>query len=169
MDICIPPRYRLGDTSLVSQVTFANVFLQPGRGSRCPEERIIFLFLWCFSLGPLPVCESLPVLFGADLCVAPTAPKPGQYPPSEKALWEGKFSHSAGQTPEFQILFRPPGCLWDLGAEASISTRLSPAECLVFTPHQSSAGMCRGCIYLQGQVGGFSADPLGCACALPWP
>lgn len=75
------------------------------------------------------------------------------------------------KTPKFQILFRPPGCLQDLGAAASLSVWLSPAGSLVLTPHQSLAGMSWGCIYLQGQVGGLSAAPPApdCACALPWP
>lgn len=70
------------------------------------------------------------------------------------------------KTSKFQILFRPPGCLQDLGAAASLSVWLSPAGSLVLTPHQSLAGMSWGCIYLQGQVGGLSAAPPTPDCAL---
>lgn len=169
MGFCITPRYRLGDTGLVSQVTFASVFLQPGRGSHCPEKRIMFLFLWRFSLGPLWGCESLPVLFGADLCMAPTDPKPGQHPPLARLFGRTNGTIQQDKTPTFQILFRPPGCLRDLGAAAPVNAWLSPTERLVLAPHRSLAGLCWGCIYLQGQVGGLSAAPPGCACALPWP
>lgn len=143
--------------------------LSLSRGKKKGKEKDNFpFFLWHFSLGPLWMCESLPVQFGADLCMAPTAAKPGQHLPLESLLGKENSPVQRDETPKNSKHFSEPAATcetWVLQYPAML--RPSQSKCLVLVPLCSLTGVWRGEDIPARAGGGLGAAPLGCSCVLP--